>query len=141
MHAEVRERTLPDMAVTATHTHVGTCRAEVNLRTRGVTFNNGVDRSRSDSDGWGVGPLEPDGMTLPPMGSQPRDLGANHSTSRSNVTGGRAPGTISPSGNEWMGMKMEGAREGRATVGWRGWERSRGGHRGGHNGTERVKVY
>lgn len=85
--------------------------------TRGATFNNGVDRSCSDSDGWGVGPSEPDEMTLPPMGSQPRDLGANHSTSRSNVTGGRAPGTISPSGNEWMGTKMEGVREGRATVG------------------------
>lgn len=77
-----------------------------------MTFNNGVDRSRSGSDGWGVGPLEPDGMTLLPMGSQPRDLRANHSTSRSNVTGGRAAGTISPSGDEWMGMKMEGVREG-----------------------------
>lgn len=79
--------------------------------TRGVTFNNGVGRSCGDSDGWGVGPSEPDGMTPLPMGSQPRDLGANHSTSRSNVTGGRAPGTISPSGDEWMGMKTEGARD------------------------------
>lgn len=112
---------MSDTPVTATHTeaHIvqkGTC-AHTHTYTRGVTFNNGVDRSCIDSDGWGVGPSEPDGMTPPPMGSQPRDLGANHSTSRSNVTGGRAPGTISPSGNEWMGTKMEGVREGRATVG------------------------
>lgn len=40
----------------------------------------------------GVGPAEANRMTIPPIRSQQHDLWTNHSTFRSNVTGGRVPG-------------------------------------------------